>query len=84
MKKKNPVLAEMYIDLYEKSRDFDNAARKIVKYIMNVDRIDEDFFRAKKLLHPLETQMIESIKNFRVKKLFKLIVVGLILKICLD
>lgn len=68
MKKENPVLAEMYIELYEKSRDFDSTAEKIVKYIMNVDGMNEDFSTTKNLLHPLESQMIESVKNFRVNK----------------
>lgn len=66
MRKEDPKLAVKFAKLYKKSRNFENAAIDVLKYIMNAYQYDVDFIKAKKIVHSLEDILMGSIKNFRV------------------
>lgn len=59
MQKEDFVLGNLFFKLYEKSREFNCSAEKIVKFVTK-DEENEDY------VQKLDHQLLETLKNFRV------------------
>jgi len=66
IKKEDPVLGEKLTKFYEKTCDVDRIAEDIIKYVLDVDRVNGALDHAKGVLHPLEHKLVEAIKKFEV------------------
>lgn len=66
LKKEDPVLAEKLTKFYDKSCDLDRITEDIVKYILDPERINKSYEKAKASLAPLEHKLAETIKKFEV------------------
>lgn len=69
LRKADPELTEKYNELYKSSRELDNTVDDVITYIANINRNDEVFVRAKKLLYPMEDILLESVHSGRVSEL---------------
>lgn len=66
VKKEDPVLGDKLTKFYEKSCDLDRLSEEIVKYILDADKINGAFDKARGALRPLEHRLAESVKKFEV------------------
>jgi len=71
IKKEDPVLGEKFTKFYEKTCDVDRIAEDIVKYVLDVDRVNGALEQAKNVLHPLEHKLVEAIKKFEVSDIIR-------------
>lgn len=66
VKKEDSVFAEKLNKFYEKSCELDRISEDILKYILDVDKLNGALNKFRSALHPLEHKLIDSVKKFEV------------------
>lgn len=66
IKKEDSVLGEKLMKFYDKQCDLDRISEDIIKYVVDVDKINNLFEKSKSSLGPLEHKAAEAIKKFEV------------------
>lgn len=69
IKKEDAVLAEKLTKFHDKSSDLDRITEDIVKYVLDPERVNKTYEKAKVSLAPLEHKLAETIKKFEVNNI---------------
>uniref|UniRef100_A0A2S2PLM0 Uncharacterized protein n=1 Tax=Schizaphis graminum TaxID=13262 RepID=A0A2S2PLM0_SCHGA len=64
IKKEDSVLGDKLTKFYEKSCDLDRISEDIIKYVLDADKINGAYEKARTALRPLEHKLSESLKKF--------------------